>query len=186
MIPTIDVGGRWVPTNYVRRASGDADREIADLRKLTEDLGAGEGILIYPEGTRFEPKKLARAQEIVRERQPEYATLADQLENLLPPRLGGPLALLADAPDADVVFCGHVGFDGFQFISDIWAGELVGSVIGIKFWRVPAAEIPAGEEAQGQWLYDQWLEMDRWVGERRRDPAVPESAAEGVPAARVG
>jgi 1-acyl-sn-glycerol-3-phosphate acyltransferase len=176
MVPTIDIGGRWVPTNYVRRASGDAETEITNLRKLTEDLGSGEGILIYPEGARFEPKKLARAQEIVRERQPEYAEFADQLENLLPPRLGGPLALLADAPGADVVFCAHVGFDGFQYISDIWAGGLVGSVIGIKFWRVPAAEIPDSEDARARWLFGQWLDMDRWVAEQRRDPEVAEPA----------
>ena len=35
------------------------------------------------------------------------------MRNLLPPRLTGPLALLERAPDLDVVFCGHVGFDGF-------------------------------------------------------------------------
>ena len=185
MIPTIDIGGRWVPTNYVRRGSGDAESEIERLRMLADDLGEGEGILIYPEGTRFEPRKLKRAQQIVRERQPEMAPLADQLKNLLPPRLGGPLALLEDTPGVDVVFCGHVGFDGFQFVSDVWAGELVGSVIGIRFWRVRAAEIPAGEKARGEWLYDQWLEMDRWVSERRKDAAVPESAAAGVPEPRT-
>ena len=73
MIPTIDLGGRWVPTNFVRRASGDAKAEISRLLQLTEDLGEGEGILIYPEGTRFTPAKLERAQEIVRERQPEVS-----------------------------------------------------------------------------------------------------------------
>ncbi|HYH60794.1 MAG TPA: 1-acyl-sn-glycerol-3-phosphate acyltransferase [Solirubrobacterales bacterium] len=166
MIPTIDIGGRWVPTNFVRRASGDAEAEISQLLQLTEDLGEGEGILIYPEGTRFTPAKLKRAQEIVRERQPEVAGFAEQLEHLLPPRLGGPLALVDEAPDVDVVFCGHVGFDGFQYISDVWAGELVGSVIGIKFWRVPAAEIPKDEAGRAEWLYRNWLEVDAWIGSK--------------------
>ena len=96
VIPTIDIGGRWVPTNFVRRGSGDSEAEINRLLRLTEDLGEGEGILIYPEGTRFTPAKLERAQEIVRERQPEVAPLADRLQHLLPPRLGGPLALLEE------------------------------------------------------------------------------------------
>ncbi|MDQ2676940.1 MAG: lysophospholipid acyltransferase family protein [Actinomycetota bacterium] len=173
MIPTIDIGGRWVPTNFVRRASGDAESEIRRLLLLTENLHAGEGILIYPEGTRFTPAKLERAQEIVRERQPELAAAADRLEHLLPPRLGGPLALIEAAPEVDVVFCGHVGFDGFQHISDIWAGELVGSVIGIKFWRVPAAEIPRDEAARAEWLFGEWERMDRWT-----DSKLERSAAE--------
>jgi 1-acyl-sn-glycerol-3-phosphate acyltransferase len=166
MIPTIDIGGRWVPTNFIRRGSGDTEGEIERLLKLTEDLVEGEGILIYPEGTRFTPSKLARAQEIVRERQPEYAELADRLEHLLPPRLGGPLALLEEAPEVDVVFCGHVGFDGFQYISDVWAGELVGSVIGVKFWRVPASEIPKDDSGRAEWLYRNWQEMDDWIASK--------------------
>jgi 1-acyl-sn-glycerol-3-phosphate acyltransferase len=163
MIPTIDIGGRWVPTNFVRRGSGDTDSEVNRLLQLTENLGEGEGILIYPEGTRFTPAKLKRAKEIVRERQPEVASMAGQLKHLLPPRLGGPLALIDQAPDVDVVFCGHVGFDGFQYVSDVWAGELVGSVIGVKFWRVPAAEIPDDEAGRAEWLYRNWLEMDAWI-----------------------
>ena len=184
-IPTIDIGGRWVPTNFVRRASGDSQTEVARLKALACDLHPGEGILIYPEGTRFEPKKLVRAKEIVRERQPQVAPLAERLENLLPPRLGGPLALLAEAPEVDVVFCGHVGFDGFQYISDIWAGRLVGSTIGVKFWRVPAAEIPDDAARQSEWLYGHWLEMDRWITKRRKDSGVAESAAESVPEPRA-
>jgi 1-acyl-sn-glycerol-3-phosphate acyltransferase len=166
MIPTIDIGGRWVPTNFVRRASGDTEAEVSRLLQLTENLGEGEGILIYPEGTRFTPAKLTRAQEIVRERQPEVSHFADRLEHLLPPRLGGPLALIDEARDVDVVFFGHVGFDGFQFISDVWAGGLVRSVIGVKLWRVPAAEIPADEEGRVEWLYRNWLEMDDWIGSK--------------------
>jgi 1-acyl-sn-glycerol-3-phosphate acyltransferase len=166
MIPTIDIGGRWVPTNFVRRGSGDSAGEIERLLGLTPDLNEGEGILIYPEGTRFTPAKLARAQEIVRERQPEVAPMAERLEHLLPPRLGGPLALIKEAPHVDVVFCGHVGFDGFQYISDIWAGRLVGSVIGVKFWRVPAEEIPADEDGRTKWLYGHWQDMDDWIGRK--------------------
>ena len=61
---------------------------------LAIDLDPHEGVLIYPEGTRSTPAKLARAKEIIRERQPDIAPLADRLQHVLPPRLGGPLALL--------------------------------------------------------------------------------------------
>ncbi len=166
-IPTIDIGARWVPTIFVRRASADAAGEVAALRRLAHDLGPGEGVLIYPEGTRFTERKLARAQEVIAERQPELGPLAARLENVLPPRLGGPLALLDEATGVDVVFCAHVGFDGFQHVSDIWAGRLVGTSIRVRFWRFAAAEVPAGDAARTRWLYDRWLELDRWVGEQR-------------------
>jgi 1-acyl-sn-glycerol-3-phosphate acyltransferase len=170
MIPTIDIGGRWVPTNYVRRASADPEGEVAALRTLAHDMGEGEGILIYPEGTRCTPAKLARAKEVIASRQPEIAPLANRLQNILPPRLGGPLALLEEAEGVDVVFCGHVGFDGFQHISDIWTGGLVGKTIRVRFWRHPAAEVPAGEDARVAWLYERWQTVDDWVGENKVAP----------------
>jgi len=169
-IPVIDIGGRWCPTNFVRRASGDTEGEVKRLLMLTEDLGAGEGILIYPEGTRATAAKIARAKEKLRESQPEISPLADRLQNLLPPRLGGPLALLDEAAGVDVVFCGHVGFDGLARVSDIWSGELVGRTIAVTLWRCPAAEIPSGREGRIRWLYENWQRMDDWIGERRGTP----------------
>ncbi len=167
MIPTIDIGGRWVPTYFVRRGSVDTEGESNRLRGLANDLGETEGILVYPEGTRHTAAKLARAQEVIAERQPEIAPLANRLKHLLPPRLGGPLALLDEARGADVVICGHVGFDGFQYVSDIWAGRLVGRTIRVRFWRHPAAEVPEGDRERTEWLYACWQELDDWVGEIR-------------------
>lgn len=169
ILPLLDIGGRWTPTNFVVRASGDTGAEIASMLELTRELGTREGVLIFPEGTRATEPKIARAKEIIRERQPEVAPLAEPLENLLPPRLGGPLALLERAPELDVVFCGHVGFDGLEYISDIWAGGLNGATIRVKFWRVPAAEIPRGERGRIEWLYRQWHDLDRWVGAQRAE-----------------
>jgi 1-acyl-sn-glycerol-3-phosphate acyltransferase len=166
-IPVFDIGGRWVPTNFVRRGSGDTAAEVANLRRLAHEIGPDEAILLYPEGTRHTPEKLARAQEIVAERQPHLAPLAAKLRNVLPPRLGGPLALLEEGRGLDVVFCAHVGLDGFEYISDIWRGGLVGATVRVGFWRVPAAEIPAGEQEQSDWLYAQWQAVDDWVGAHR-------------------
>ena len=168
VLPTIDIGGRWVPTVFVRRASADSAAEVAALRGLARELGPGESILIYPEGTRSTPRKLARAQRVIAERQPQIAPLANRLENILPPRLGGPLALLDEAQGVDVVFCGHVGFDGFQFVSNIWAGGLVGTTIRVRFWRYPGAEVPAGEQQRIAWLYERWQAVDDWVGDQQR------------------
>ncbi len=164
-LPSIDIAGRWVPTSFVRRASKDPEAEIAVLRQLAENFGAdtSEGILIYPEGTRCTAAKLARAKAVIAERQPELAPFVEPLRHVLPPRLGGPLALLDATAGTDVVFCGHVGFDGFETVGDIWSGGLVGTTIHVKFWRHPAADVPAGDDARTAWLYEQWQTVDDWI-----------------------
>jgi 1-acyl-sn-glycerol-3-phosphate acyltransferase len=184
----LDIGGRWIPTQFLERVSLDPERELATMRKLTEDIGADEAVLIYPEGTRATAKKIARAKEIIREKQPENAHLAESLVNLLPPRLGGPLALLEETEGMDVVFFAHVGFDGYEYVSDIWSGGLIGATIRIKIWRVPAAEIPADERGRTEWLYENWQEMDRWVHENLADlghTSASGKSAAGTSAASV-
>ncbi|HEY4096022.1 MAG TPA: 1-acyl-sn-glycerol-3-phosphate acyltransferase [Baekduia sp.] len=167
MLPTIDIGGRWVPTNFVRRGSGDTVGELESLRKLAIDLDPHEGVLIYPEGTRFTPEKLARAQELIAERQPELAGFARGLHHVLPPRLGGPIALLEAGRGTDVVFCAHVGLDGFERISDIWRGDLVGGTVRVRFWRFAADEVPVERDALIAWLYERWQQVDDWIGTHR-------------------
>jgi 1-acyl-sn-glycerol-3-phosphate acyltransferase len=167
MLPTIDIGGRWVPTLFVRRASGDTAGELDRLRALTVNMSAHDGLLIYPEGTRCTAEKLARAKAIIAERQPELAPLAARLRYLLPPRLGGTIALLESARGADVVIFGHVGLDGFEYISDIWSGRLVGTTVRLRLWRFPAAEVPLGRDELIAWLYERWQELDDWVGQMR-------------------
>jgi 1-acyl-sn-glycerol-3-phosphate acyltransferase len=172
LLPTIDIGGRWVPTSFVRRGSGDTAGELEELRKLALDLDPHEGVLIYPEGTRATVPKLARAKEVIAERRPDLAPLAARLQHVLPPRLGGPLELLEHGRGHDVVVCAHVGFDGYERVSDIWNGDLVGSTIRVRFQRFPAAGVPADREELTRWLYARWQEVDDWVGEHlgRPDP----------------
>ena len=166
-LPTIDIGGRWVPTNFVRRGSTDSSGEVARLRTLAHDLGRGEGILVYPEGTRHTDAKLERAKALIAERQPHVAVLAERLRHVLPPRLGGPLALLDEARGADVVFCAHVGLDGFETIREIWSGALVGTTVRMTFWRYRASDVPASEEERTAWLYARWQEVDDWIAAER-------------------
>jgi 1-acyl-sn-glycerol-3-phosphate acyltransferase len=165
-LPTIDIGGRWVPTNFVRRGSLDTEGEVEKLRTLAIDLQPDEGILIYPEGTRHTAEKLAKAQALIAERQPEVSPLAARLRHVLPPRLSGTLALLEDTRGADVVIFGHVGLDGFEFVSDIWNGGLVGTTVRVRFWRHAAATVPTERAAMIEWLYARWQELDDWIGEQ--------------------
>ena len=169
LLPLIDIGARWIPTNFIRRASGDVATELAQLEKLAVELGDDESVLIYPEGTRWTPPKLERAKEKLRERRPDLAELAEPLRDTLVPRTAGFVALLQRAPDADVVFCSHVGLDGFEYIRDIWRGGLVGATVRIRFWRHAAADVPKEPEAQERWLLERWVELDEWVGRAKAE-----------------
>ena len=51
-----------------------------------------------------------------------------------------------------VVVCAHVGLDGLSHVKRVWRGGLVGVIVRVAFWRIPAGEIPTGEEARIDWL----------------------------------
>jgi 1-acyl-sn-glycerol-3-phosphate acyltransferase len=163
-LPTLDLGARWVPTCFVHRASADPAREIERVRMLAHDLTRErDGVLIFPEGTRGTPAKLAALKgredigdEALRER-------IAQLRVLLPPRTGGPLAVLDEAPHAAVVVCGHTGLEGFNTTRTLWGGELVDATIRVRFWRHERSELPDDPEELAEWLFDRWQQLDDWT-----------------------
>jgi 1-acyl-sn-glycerol-3-phosphate acyltransferase len=163
--PCLDVAGRRLPNYFVRRGTGEA-QEVERVRALAHGLGADDGVLIYPEGTRYTSERRARAIARIAERDPCLAARAERIRNLLPPRLGGVGALLDGAPDADVVVIAHHGFDGLRLISDIWRGGLVGLVVKVRMTRVPRSAVPEEGAARADWLYDLWQDVDDWLEER--------------------
>lgn len=167
MEPCLDIAGKRLPNRFVRRDSGDP-KEIEGVVALTEGMGYREGVLIYPEGTRFTPERRDRGLARIGESDPARAERLAPLRYVLPPRTGGVTALLRAMPEADVLLCAHHGFDGLRLVSDIWRGGLVGTRISVRFTRVSRADIPAGRDAQVRWLDEAWLDMDRWVAEQDR------------------
>jgi hypothetical protein len=168
--PAIDIVGKRLPNQFVgTRGNGGHTAAVADL---ANGLAGDEGVMIFPEGGLFSPAKRATAIQRLRDAgETALAERAEQMQHLLPPRLGGPLGLLERAPGADVLFVGHVGLQGSTRYMSIAAGDLVGRPIRVRFWRVPAAEIPAGREQRITWLYDWWERMDRWVRDPEADQA---------------
>jgi 1-acyl-sn-glycerol-3-phosphate acyltransferase len=168
--PCLDIVGNRLPNHFVGRSGEDSAREIQAVARLAENLGPDDGVLIYPEGTRYTPAKLARVLErLARSDDPELLARAKQLRHVLPPRLGGPLALLDAAPGVDVVFCAHDGFDRAGTFWDLWNGSLLGQKIRSRFWRVPYAQVPSGRHERIEWLFEHWMRIDDWIG-RQRDP----------------
>jgi hypothetical protein len=181
--PCLDVVGQRLPNVFVRRGSGDSAAEIEAIQRLAVDLGPDEGILIYPEGTRFTPRKRERLlARLERSGDPRLLAKARELRHVLPPRLGGALGLLDRCPEADVLFVGHVGFDGAATLADLWYGRVVGRHVRVCLWRVPARQIPADRDARVDWLYGEWARLDAWIGQKGSGSDVTASTAEGSPA----
>lgn len=162
--PCLDIVGHRLPNCFVWRDAEVSGPEVARVRALAEDLGPNDGVLIYPEGTRFTPERraalLRRFEEGGRK---DLAAWVERLRHVLPPRPGGTLALLEQCPGADVIVCGHVGFEGTMRLSDLVSGALVGGRVRVRFWRVPASSIPGDREGRVQWLFERWAALDRWV-----------------------
>jgi 1-acyl-sn-glycerol-3-phosphate acyltransferase len=160
--PCLDIVGRRLPNAFVERSKNKAAADIAALVKLATALDTQSAVLIFPEGTRFSPQKLAAARaKLVEQGHDSLAHLASGYRNVLPPKLGGPLALLEAAPGVDVVFLEHSGFEGARSFDRFIKGDLIGRTIHARFRRISARDIP--NERRAEWLFEQWRECDRFV-----------------------
>lgn len=160
--PCLDVVGRRLPNVFVDRSGTPREREVAAIQQLATQLGPHDGVLIYPEGTRFSPEKLRQAVDRISQGSHSYlAPLARRFRHVLPPRPSGPLALLEAAADLDVVVLAHTGLEGAVTFWEMWRGELIGRTLKIKVSRIPNEQIP--ETDRDAWLYEKWLEVDEWV-----------------------
>jgi len=167
--PCLDIVGNRLPNLFVDRSGQDSESARRGVAELMHGLGADEGVLIYPEGTRFSESK----REALRGRQRDNAALIAQLDRwrlLMPPRLGGTLALLDSNPGRDLVFCAHTGFEGSSHFSNLLNGGWVGAQVRIHFWRVPFNVIPTKQDERVTFLFEQWDLMERSV-ERLRTAA---------------
>jgi len=172
--PCLDIVGNRLPNSFVRRNSGDSLRVV----ELMENLGPRDGVIIYPEGTRFTEAKRERIiEELARNGESYLCEKARMLTNVLPPRLGGPLLLLQRNETADAVFCAHFGFDGVVDLRDFLRGSLVDRSVNVRFWRVPFSSIPKSREERIDWLFENWARVDEWVGRQKAHEVVSASAS---------
>jgi 1-acyl-sn-glycerol-3-phosphate acyltransferase len=163
--PCLDVVGRRLPNVFVDRSGERGKAEVEAVAALADGLDSRQAVLIYPEGTRFTPKKHAAAVErLIQEGRTELAGIARDYQHVLPPKLGGPLKLLERAPGVDVVFLEQTGFEGAASLAHFWRGAFIGRAIEIRLRRVAAGDIP--EAGRDVWLFEQWRETDRWISER--------------------
>jgi 1-acyl-sn-glycerol-3-phosphate acyltransferase len=162
--PCLDVVGQRIPNAFIRRGSGESATEIEAVAALGRNLARDEGVVIYPEGTRYTPAKHARAiVRIAARNDPDLLARAQALESVLPPRSAGTLALIEAAADADVLVVAHSGLEGLATVRDIVRVGASTRRIRVRLWRVPRAGIPDSRESRVRWLHDEWARVDAFV-----------------------
>jgi 1-acyl-sn-glycerol-3-phosphate acyltransferase len=160
--PCLDIVGNRLPNYFVDRGGQDSERARRGVAAMVADLGPQEGALIYPEGTRF---SVAKRDALARRYadQPDMLTQLERWPGLLPPRLGGTLAMLEANPGRDLLFCAHAGFEGSSHFRNLVNGSWIGSHIRILFWRVPFEALPVDRPSRVTFLFAQWDQMQRTV-----------------------
>lgn len=160
--PALDVVLNRLPNRFLSGGGGDeVERRIGELATA---LDHNDAFVIFPEGGNFTERRRLAAIERLRARgHEEMARRSEAMRHVLPPRPGGVTAALAAAPDADVVWVAHAGLDHLYTVADIWRELPLDDVVRMRWWRVPADEVPRGEGAQVDWLYRWWERIDDWV-----------------------
>lgn len=158
--PCIDVAGHASPNYFIDRGGSPAE-ELAGIRDLAMDLG-DQGVLLYPEGTRFTERKKQIALKRLQRTHPDLVPLAESFKHCLPPKPGGALTLMEAVPDADILVVAHRGLEGLAEVTDLLSGSVVGKEVQISIWRFPATDIPTGD-ARRRWLFDLWKRVDDFV-----------------------
>ena len=163
--PCLDIGGNLLPNVFVDRSGADSATAVAAVSELVATAGDEESVLIYPEGTRFTQAK----HDALGEKRPQLREQLERWPGLLPLRLGGVSAMLANNPGKDLVFLAHVGFEGSANIHDLLGGGWLRQRVILQFWRIPYADIPKGDATE--FLFSEWDKMQGVVNELKAELA---------------
>jgi 1-acyl-sn-glycerol-3-phosphate acyltransferase len=154
--PAIDFAVSHLDHIFITRGSVDAATEIAQVGMLAKSAEL-DGVVIFPEGTRFTQKKWNQVRRSMEENgNEELADWMDANPNVLPPRPGGFLALLENNEEADVVFLAHRGFENARTFRDVVNGSFAGSDLHIKYWGIKFEDVPNDESERRTWIMENW------------------------------
>jgi 1-acyl-sn-glycerol-3-phosphate acyltransferase len=165
--PLIDVYLNRLPNHFVTAGPGAGATSVEAIADLARGMGDQDALLIFPEGANFTPQRRFRAIQRLRDRKLVAAVRrAEAMRHVLPPRPAGVTAALRAAPHADVVFVAHTGLEHLSTVRDIWRGLPTDKTLYLRWWFVPAAEVPRDETEQTDWLYHWWKTIDDWINTR--------------------
>ena len=164
--PALDIVLNRLPNRFIRGGGAALERQIAELATA---LDHDDAFVIFPEGGNFTERRRVAAIERLRARGLEdMARRSEAMRHVLAPRPGGLTAALAAAPEADVVWVAHAGLDQLFTVADVWRAMPLDQAVRMRWWRVPAAEVPRAEAEQVDWLFSWWERIDAWIDDLRR------------------
>ena len=155
--PALDIGGNRLPNYFVDRCSDTPETERANIAQLGANLRDDEGVLLFPEGTRFSAAKRAARMERLADSSPQLHAIMQGHDQVLPPRPGGVLALLDSG--MDVVIGVHTGLENMRGLREIWSIAPIGRTVKLDFRRIPASRIPADTAQRIRWLHEEWARV---------------------------
>ncbi len=171
--PAIDVVLNRLPNLFVRPGRG-SDQLLADVGELSRNLDDNDAFVIFPEGGNVTEHRRKRAIERLRRQgHIDEAEKAERLKHVMAPKPGGVLAALTQAGDADVVLVAHTGIEHMVTVLDVWRELPMDREIQMRWWIVPSAEVPRGEEARVDWLFAWWARIDAWIDECQAQAGQP-------------
>ncbi|ROS78600.1 1-acyl-sn-glycerol-3-phosphate acyltransferase [Cellulomonas sp. PhB143] len=175
--PAIDVLLNRIPTRFItphsRRRPG-APGGSAAVGDLAVGMDDDDALLIFPEGGNVTPRRQARRVQALRDAGDDrLAAYAESMRHVMAPHLGGVLAALDAAPEAEIVFVAHTGLESLVTARDIWRALPMDKRIVMAGRTVPRAQVPTPAREREEWLFAQWLSVDEWIDayERREREA---------------
>jgi 1-acyl-sn-glycerol-3-phosphate acyltransferase len=162
--PAVDVLLGRLPNLFVRPGTPGLEAEVG---RLATGLDRDDAFVIFPEGGNFTARRRARAIRRLRSKGLlAEAEKAERMRHVLAPRPGGVTAALAAGEGADVVWVAHAGLDHLVSVADVWRALPMDTKVRMRWWHVPADEVPQDRDEQVEWLYDWWARIDDWIGQQ--------------------
>ncbi|WP_395702221.1 1-acyl-sn-glycerol-3-phosphate acyltransferase [Aquabacterium sp.] len=166
--PMIDLVFHRLPMRFVDPAAPQPRGQRAGIAELARTMGAGDALLIFPEGRNVNPRRRHRAIERLRRAGREQAARrAERIRHLMPPRALGLQAALAARPDLDVAVVAHAGLDDLHTVPALWRAVAREKTLHRAWRTLPAACVPRDRRGQADWALAEWERMDAWVGAQR-------------------
>ena len=163
--PALDILLGRLPNRFVPPGGGGTAMADA-IGSLAVDLGEQDALVLFPEGGNFTQER--RRRSIARLEASGLTAEAEQARRMryvLSPRPAGTVAALHAAPaDCDVFFVAHAGLDDLVGLVDLWRGLPMDRDVAIRYWHVPAAQVPRDPAAITPWLNQWWERVDGLVG----------------------
>jgi 1-acyl-sn-glycerol-3-phosphate acyltransferase len=178
--PALDIVLNRLPNHFVTRGARPGQTAAA-IAELAGGMGPGDALVLFPEGQNFTlARRRASIARLEQQGRHAEAEQAREMRHVLMPRVGGAVAAISAAPEADIIFVAHTGLEDLSSLVDVWRGIPMDTRIRVKLWRVPAADVPHDDVAAAAWLHSWWRRIDAWILANYGREVLPDAVVDAV------